>query len=549
MNKKFFEILVGLILVGLLFLMSFQKLTRSGYLEFSDGAKYAVIARNIVEGNGFRSNFSFFGKNTLLQASKGFFIPKGISPLMPYSIAGSFLVFGINDFAIIATSSFYFLLLILSVFFLGRKLYGNLVGVVSAIVVAGNVNFLDYATSGASEVLFTFLIILAAFLFTFRKRKYDFFAFLTLVGLYYTRPQALVFMAPLVFYWLILNWGVKKGALISIVAAIAAFVVDGLILSPLFPGNSLSTVFSRATQAIFQYRPGEATSNAIRGALQQKLTLAEVFKKVFYNLYNFYKLIPQIMNPYIFALFVISLLKISEDKTADYLKYVSALAFVGLFVGVALTIPFFRYLHPIIPLVCIFASALLVWVVRKIVDDEWRVCKKLLPKFIDKRRFVIFIMTSLATVLFVGQTLGAIFLDSRFSAKTLNKGKPPVYAVLSELLKENTKKSDLIVTNLDTWGSWYGDRTTIWFPVNPTNLKSSVKGSVKPDEIFLTSYLMNDENYYMGKIWRNVLNNPADPSKWDPYIAKNYRLVGVYNISPENNYENISAYAVFLAKK
>ena len=114
----------------------------------------------------------------------------------------------------------------------------------------------------------------------------------------------------------------------------------------------------------------------------------------------------------------------------------------------------------------------------------------------------------------VGQTLGIIFLDSRFERKIHNIGKAPIYVQMSYKLKEITGKDNVVVTNLDTWGSWYGERKTIWFPLEPS-MVLPVKDNV--DYIYLTSYKKDDENYYMGKEWREIFENPEKQTRLPDY--------------------------------
>ncbi|MDO8341520.1 MAG: hypothetical protein Q7T59_06120, partial [Candidatus Woesebacteria bacterium] len=195
------------------------------------------------------------------------------------------------------------------------------------------------------------------------------------------------------------------------------------------------------------------------------------------------------------------------------------------FLVTALTIPFYRYLHPVIPLVYILGIATLAEIVSKLISAK----------------YVKLISLILIFVFCIGQTLGVMFLDSRFKAKTVNKDKPPVYAVLSYKLKEITKPTDVIVTNLDTWGSWYGDRKTIWFPLEPAMI---IPAEDKIDAIYLTSYLIDDENYYMGEGWREIFNNPKNQT-----ILKDYIYVGSYDFKAEDNYQSQNVKAVLLIKK
>jgi len=432
-------------------------------------------------------------------------------------------------------------------FLLGRKLYGSLIGFLGAFAVASNVNVLDYATTGASETLFMFEIVLAAYLLSFRKKWMDIFGALTLIVMYFTRPHAFIFIAGLILYWLLLRFKVRKALVYFIGLIFLGLVLDRLVLMPLSGQFFIYSITGRGSHAVTQHLPGVAVSESLRG-VSQNVGLLTVFKKVFYNLYNFYKLLPQIASPYMWALFVIGLFKWGKDRVKNSLKLVTLLLVIGTFLVTALTIPFFRYIHPVIPLVYFFATATLVWIVELMVKGQWLRIKRHLPRFISKKAQLVGIISVLLILFFVvGQALGVIFLDSRFKAARTNKDRPPVYVSLSWILKDNTEPDSVIITNLDTWGSWYGERKTVWFPLNPDQLKLEGEDKLVFDAIFLTSYLMDDENYYMGDEWRQVFYNPEKPE--NEFIAENYELKEVYQISTEETYEKQVARAVLLTRK
>jgi len=152
------------------------------------------------------------------------------------------------------------------------------------------------------------------------------------------------------------------------------------------------------------------------------------------------------------------------------------------------------------------------------------------------------ILFSILVIVFaVGQSLGIIFLDSRFEKNTKNIDKPPIYVILSQKLKEDTKKDDVIITNLDTWGSWYGDRKTVWFPLEPKMIYSINQNF---DAIYLTSYKIDDANYYMGESWREIYDNPQKQK-----VLSEYKFVKEIKINASENYENQDARGVLLIKR
>lgn len=520
-----------LLALGLFTLFFYKQNYDRSFLTFSDGAKFADVARNLVSGSGYGASFSFFGDNVFRVSRNQLFPAGGIPQLMPRMIAITFSLLGTSDFSVILTSIFHFVLLVLATYLLGTKLFGKLAGFLAGLAVASNINFLDYATSGASEPLFSFLAVIGAYLVLLKKRWANAIAIIVLALLYFARPQAFIFIAGLVFLFLIVNVGFKKAVITSFLLAVGAYLFDKLVLYPLSFRYPVYPIFIRGKQALFSYSSSVATSDALRGAVAEKLSAFQIASKVFYNLYNFYKLLPQIASPYMWALFVIGLFKWGKDKIENSLKIATIFMVVATFLVTALTIPFFRYLHPVIPLVYLFATATLVWIVEKMV----------------KKRLVAIVSTLLIVFFVVGQTLGVIFLDSRFKAARTNRGKPPVYVKLSHILRDNTETKDIVITNLDTWGSWYGERKTVWFPLKPDQLKLGEEDKIVFDAVFLTSYLIDDENYYMGDEWRQIFYNSENPE--NEYIRNNYTLEGVYEVPAEETYEKQAARAVLLTRK
>jgi len=552
LKSFFYPFLILAISVGLLFL--FVNRLDKHFLSFSDGAKFADIARNVLSGFGYSGKFTFWSNNIIELTQRAGFPSQWTPPLMPLSMAFYFKIFGVSDLSVIATSSTFFVLLILFTFLLGEKLFGNLAGFLAAVAVAVSPNFLDYATSGASESLFTFQIVATAYFFTLKKKWAVGLGIIFMILMYFTRPQAFIYIAGLLLYWLLINFKNKKAILYFFGVIVSGFLVDKFILANFAGKYFLYPILARGKHALTQIAPSSSSSDVLRGAAEyvtiissESLILSSA-KKIFYYLYNYYKLLPQIASPYIWTLFIVGLFKWGKNRIENSLKLVTIFMVIVTFLVAALTIPFFRYIHPIIPLVYLLAIATLVWIVQIMINGQWLIIKKWpIVKKYNKKQVVTGISTLLILFFVVGQTLGAIFLDSRFKAARTNKGKPPVYVELSWALKENTNPGDVIITNLDTWGSWYGERKTIWFPLKPNQLMPPEGEQIPFDAIYLTSHLMDDENYYMGEEWRQVFYNPENPE--NEFIAENYELKEIIGIESKDVYEKQSARAVLLVKK
>lgn len=199
------------------------------FLTFSDGAKFADIARNLVNGNGYSSNFSFFSTGIFKVLGNNLFSASGTPVAMSYAISIFFRIFGASDLSVIFTSVFFFALLVLATYLLGQRLFGKLVGALSAIAVVANKDFLNYATSGASEPLFTFLAVISLYLILLKKWWTNILFFTSLALLYLTRPQGIIFIGILLLAWLLINFKVKKALAIFSLAIVGIFIFDRFI--------------------------------------------------------------------------------------------------------------------------------------------------------------------------------------------------------------------------------------------------------------------------------------------------------------------------------
>jgi len=507
-------------------------------LPFSDPAKFADIARNLISGLGFGSSFSFWSPNIFELIKSKIFDYALTPPVMPYSIAAFFKIFGVSDFAVIATSFFYFILALIFVFLLAKKIFNSkLVGALSTLAVGFNYDLIHYATSGASESPFIFEIVAASYFISLKKKWATIISFSLLVFSYFTRPQAFIYIAGIILYCLLINFRPKKASVVFFICFLSfGILVDYFVLRPLSGKFFLYSIIGRGIGSSFNQ--SAVASDALRGAASSGGEIAQTLKNIFYNLYNFYKLLPQIISPYLFALFTVGLFLKSKSKEISSFKIASVFMVLVTLIVTAASIPFFRYLHPIIPLIYIIAVGTLVGI---------------LESQITKQKFVILASTFLILLFGVGQTLGVLILDSRFEAKSHNLGKPSVYVELSKILKENTDPNQVVITNLDTWGSWYGERKTVWYPLEPKQIIDPVTGKIPFDAIYLTSYLINDANYYMGTDWRMIFENPKDPEKWTcdgcAKIAKEFTLKGTYEVPASNDYEKQDAIGVLLIKR
>lgn len=501
------------------------------YLYFTDTAKFALVAREIANHFQFATTFNFWNND--------FFNTVGILPVYPYILSLFFKLFGISDVSILITSFLFFFLTGVIIYLLALKLTSKFVGLLTSIIFLFSPQMIEFAKSGASETLFIFEIVLGLYLTTIKNKWANVGMFLTLFLIYFTRPLAFIYILGILIYYLFINFNLKKASIYSVLALMSFVIIDTTLFSWINGKYFIYSTLARGIDASVNHMSSVAVSDSLRGGGSGFTAgLPDVLKKVFYNLYNFYKAMPQIMNPYLFFLFVLGSFTWGKNKPLHAFKIsVLFMVLATLFVT-ALTIPFYRYIHPIIPLVYIVAISTLVELVSHFkypITVQFSIFK------ITKQKFVILISTFIIVLFAVGQTLGLIFLDSRYEKKLKNTDKAPIYVEMSNKLKEITNKDMVIVTNLDTWGSWYGERKTIWFPLDPEMILTQRE---KIEAIYLTSYKIDDQNYYMGEKWREIFLNPETQS-----ILTDYKFVGEYKFNKDNNYEKQEGRAILLIRK
>lgn len=527
-----FATIFALIILAVIFLYAYQDQFHS-YLRFSDGAKFADIARNIYYSLGYNTSFNFFDSFLLNTQSGSLFSGSSIPPLMPYSILASFHLFGVNDFSVIFTSSAYFILSVLLSYLIGRRLFGQIPGILGSVAVMANLSFLDYATSGASEALFTFLVLLCSYLYLLKKKGFLLFASPVFLLLYLARPQAIVFIFGFIVVEIHRMLGIRKSLVVGMLLLIALFILDRLIIYPLSYRYGFMPLFERGIQAIRAHGATQSPSDVLRGSSSGDLSNLNILKKLFYNLYNFYRSFPNIASPYLGALFVIGLFIKEKAKDVRQLRLYTLFVFSSSLAVAAITIPFYRYIHPALPLVYIFAVGAL----YKIISNTSR----------SSSRASAAILVSLVLLFSVGQSLGVLLLDRRFKQNEFNLHMPPGYVLLSEEYKNKFPTTGLVLTNLDTWLSWYGETKSMWLPLEPNMLPSDTQAAAGIEAVFLTNYLAEDDNYRLSEAWQRLLQSPESISETE--LGNEFEYVGRVDLESQKVYENKKYFGVIFMKK
>lgn len=344
--------------------------------------------------------------------------------------------------------------------------------------------------------------------------------------MYLTRPQAIIFIAGLAIFIALRKTSIKKVAFFTLFMGAVTLLADILILSPIYERTGFTPFLLRGLHAVRAQAFDTSPSLTLKGEpVATTYDLLNILKKLFYNTYNFYRRIHDILSPYLFFTFVIGIFLPTKNKELKNLQITTLLVTTGSILAAALTIPFFRYIHPVVPLVYILGCGSLYVLLNKV---------KLHKIFFS---ILIFVFV-------LGPSLGVIVVDSRFKNDRVNIGKPPSYAVLSDELKKRTENYDIVLTNLDTWASWYGERKSVWLPHSITYLED-IKDYLSANTIFVTDYLADDENYLLGEDWKGLLENPESIN--DTFLSA-FNSYEIITIPASDTYENIELKAVLFKK-
>lgn len=151
---------IDLVLIFILFLtlpLFFYKLGQSSLASF-DEAWYAEISRNILKSNNLLNLF-FNGKPYYDHPPLGFYLE-----------AITFKIFGVSEFWAKFPQALSGFLSLIVTYFLGKELFGRVIGFASAIGLSSTFWFVYRARSGNLDILLTLLFLLT-FLFAFKSSK------------------------------------------------------------------------------------------------------------------------------------------------------------------------------------------------------------------------------------------------------------------------------------------------------------------------------------------------------------------------------------------
>lgn len=135
------------------------------FIGRGDYANYSNVGRNLAEGKGFNVDYIAFHYIKYPDITH----PEDMWPILqPVWIAISFLIFGISPFAARLPNALFFTLLVITTYFVGKKVIDETVGLWAAVLTALNVSLIrystDWITSDMALALFSLLVFYLGYL-------------------------------------------------------------------------------------------------------------------------------------------------------------------------------------------------------------------------------------------------------------------------------------------------------------------------------------------------------------------------------------------------
>jgi len=481
------------------------------FLTFSDSAKFAQAAINLLKGKSLTITHSFFSTNLLDSFQSNSLFSVNFPPLPSWLLSLLFRFFPATDTNIAIFGLVFLAFSALIVFLIGKKLHSTVAGLLTSVFFLSSLFFQEYALNFASEIPFTLLILLFTY-FILLPKGWKLLSTLPLVALFFTRQQAAVFLGAVLLTLLVvfLTSKISNKKKVAFIGALFLLAGVGLVVDRFTPISILPTKIFGS----FNIGAGSNFGTYIRGGDYQSLSLFGLASKIFYNLYNFIKAPSRLLSPILFFLFMLGLFIKPKKRELTQFKFFTVISLLAFLLAASATLPNARYVHPVIPLVIILAATALVDLV------------KVVPKKLKKLVLVVL------SLFIIFPTIGHLTLDARSRSQQFNTDQPPVYRHISSIMADHIEPGHLIITNLDAWAAWYEGLTTMWFPLQIDMLAGYEN---KIDYIVITNYLEDDGDFALGE-WSQVVYAPEDlRSQW---LIDNFDLLTTLYLTPEQVYEN-----------
>ncbi len=425
-----------------------------------DEMNYAQLAKNLYYGEGYTVTFINFLYLSSSFGSPDFYWP----PLMPYAIYFFYLIFGVSDFSAKLVSVIFGSLLVFPIYFLGKELFNEKIGFLSALLVTISRSMVWFSIQVFSDIPLSFFLAVCVY-WNIKNTKTNDLKYGILGGVFFglaylTRFSAIIFLPVLLFNLLYL--GKMKKSVYSLFIFIASFFI---IISPWLIRNVLLTgslFFSEKSVALANYMLGgnyEANFYGLTAPPSPiQIFLANPFSvisKWTIGIYIQYKIFPEYLTPLLFVLGCVGGL-VSTNKLQQrlvlFLLIFTNFAFYGIAVYAGRIGAVSRYNLAIYPFIFIFCA-------RGILKLQDLIPKNILDLEIRKfqlKQYIIIIVTLIVIIEALVITTSNVvrFEGKNDSLELYNAGI---------WLRENTDPNAILMSRKDII-PYYAERRSVRLP-------------------------------------------------------------------------------------
>jgi 4-amino-4-deoxy-L-arabinose transferase-like glycosyltransferase len=481
----------------------------------SDDREYASIARNIVHGKGIVRNFIYPVEINFFEKAPP--VPEFVHPPgYPLILAASFTLFGINTHSALIPSYLSYFVLVLLVFFFGRRFVGDRTAALAAVLLAVNKEILDVSLVALSEPVYAVVFLLFFFFFWKAKSLREIVLAGFLMGIsHLVRENLYPFLLPLLvylyFYPDLSRW--KK--LVFFGVGVLIPLVPNLLRSYLDTGTPF---FSYGKFPLMAYTAKYPWLNIYRDIQNPSLfeflteTPGQFLAKYLNNVTTILDQLISVTNPYVMVFFLLELFhwNTSPEWNRGKLLFLFMMVFQIFFLSVFTFTP--RFFVPFLPLMILFASRSMIRVSEDLISRAGHRWQKGIP-YLFALLFLVLILRPAAYAIFQPVKPEALgfkvpqygFLITEQEAKAVN-----------DFLKKEIKENHVVWTDLPEILEWEGDRLCGWLPTRIQSIYE-IRKKVPVDALLLTNI---QTPYKMEEEWKYLLFSDLSLPK--------YRTVKIY---------------------
>ncbi len=498
-------VVLGLVLLYLVFMAGqFKGLTDINAMD------YAQVSRNLVQGEGFTTNFIkplSLTRNPTLDRHPELSYP----PLHIWLTSLVMRVVGSNDRAAALASGIPFLLTTPLVFILALWIFDQRVAWATAALYVTNIAMLRYSISGL-EVCLLALLLTGLFMVLYQcaqhreyRRELAAAAGLLVALIYLTKYIWAIVLIPVLIYLYYTSERRQRSAVLLIAVVVFALAIAPWCVrmyrvsgNPFFTWRWYETTMStRTNPGMTLYRSFPETITPLSTyALMHPVEIYEKFRAGVANLYG---VLPTVAGAYLTAFFVVAILVPLGMQNFERLRYLLYASLVLVFLTLVAVMPAPRLLYPVAPFVTLIAVGFFYRILLPLIQY-------LAPRV---QRNCIALAVGLLLLLQSTPMLLSLTIRPR-------PGQPIVEQQLQNWCREVKELGgDPIISDVPWLLAWHNDMVAIWLPKTDEDLQRMYEKVGQITWMLLTPAVTRDETTERTQdwagLWRRAIVREVEP--------------------------------------